>query len=119
VRIIVADDSAVMRKIVIRTLRQTGLSNLDIIEANDGRELVDLVAEHGPDLVLSDWNMPNLTGIDALAELRARGDSVPFGFVTSEGSEAMRERATAAGALFLLSKPFTAETMEDALAAVG
>ncbi|HEX2902118.1 MAG TPA: response regulator [Jatrophihabitans sp.] len=117
-RLIVADDSAVMRKIVIRTLRQTGLSNLDIIEAGDGQELVQLVQQHDPDLVLSDWNMPNLTGIEALAQLRSMGLTVPFGFVTSEGSDMMRERAQAAGALFLLAKPFTPESMEDALSAV-
>ena len=117
-RLVVADDSAVMRKIVIRTLRQTGLRNLEIIEANDGLELIDLVYAHQPDLVLSDWNMPNLTGIEALERLRAQGETVPFGFVTSEGSELMREKATAAGAAFLLSKPFSAETMEDALSAV-
>lgn len=117
-RLLVADDSAVMRKIVIRTLRQTGLTNLDIIEAGDGLQLIEMVQEHDPDLVLSDWNMPNLTGIDALAQLRAMGLNVPFGFVTSEGSEMMRERAQAAGALFLLSKPFTPESMEDALSAV-
>jgi len=116
-RLVVADDSAVMRKIVIRTLRQTGLRNLEILEAGDGLELIELVHQHQPDLVLSDWNMPNLTGIEALTRLREQGETVPFGFITSEGSEPMRERAAAAGASFVLAKPFTAETMADALAA--
>jgi two-component system chemotaxis response regulator CheY len=68
--------------------------------------------------VLSDWNMPNRTGIELLRDLRARGNAVPFGFVTSEGSQEMRETAERAGAMFLIAKPFTPESFEDALAGV-
>lgn len=117
-KILVADDSKVMRQIVIRTLRQAGHGGHEVVEAGDGRELVDLVASEHPDLVLSDWNMPEMTGIDALVTLRQTGSEVPFGFVTSEGSEEMRARAAAAGALFLIAKPFTAETFDAALGTV-
>ena len=61
--------------------------------------------------------MPNKTGIDLLRDLRGSGNQVPFGFVTSEGSEEMRATAAEAGALFLIAKPFTADAFEDALAA--
>jgi two-component system chemotaxis response regulator CheY len=117
-RVVIADDSSVMRRIVIRTLRQAGFDDWDITEATDGAELVALVRSGNPDLVLSDWNMPNMTGINALRTLRAEGSNVPFGFVTSEGSEMMREQAAAAGAVFLIAKPFTPEAMQEALAAV-
>ena len=117
-KILVADDSRVMRQIVIRTLRQAGYDDHEIVEAEDGRDALDKVSAEQPDLVLSDWNMPNMTGIECLQALRSAGSVVPFGFVTSEGSPEMREKAANAGALFLIGKPFTAETFAEQLGAV-
>lgn len=114
-RLVVADDSRVMRQIVIRTLRQAGYEGFDIIEASDGADALDKIEAENPDLVLSDWNMPNMTGIELLNTLRQTGNDVPFGFVTSEGSEEMRDTAADAGALFLIAKPFTPESFRDAL----
>lgn len=118
-KILIADDSRVMRQIVIRTLRQAGHGGHEIVEAENGRQAVELVITEQPDLVLSDWNMPEMNGIDALAQLRASGSTVPFGFVTSEGSPEMRQRAEAAGASFLIAKPFTPEAFAEALESVG
>jgi two-component system chemotaxis response regulator CheY len=115
VKILVTDDSRVMRQIVIRTLRQAGYDDHEIIQAADGREALQLVGSEQPDLVLSDWNMPEMSGIECLQALRASGSQIPFGFVTSEGSPEMREKAASAGALFLIAKPFTEETFRDAL----
>jgi two-component system chemotaxis response regulator CheY len=95
VKILVADDSRVMRQIVIRTLRQAGYDDHEIVEA--------------------DWNMPNMTGMECLVALRSSGSDVPFGFVTSEGSPEMRDKAANAGALFLIAKPFNEDTFKDAL----
>ena len=92
-KIVVADDSRVMRQIVIRTMRQAGYSGMDIIEATDGADAFEKFRENAPDLILSDWNMPNMTGIELLRKLRAAGHDVPFGFVTSEGSAEMRSTA--------------------------
>ena len=114
-KILVVDDSRVMRQIVIRTLRQAGYGGHEIVEAENGLECVEAVATQKPDLVLSDWNMPNKTGIELLRALRGTGNAVPFGFVTSEGSEDMRETAKAAGAMFLIAKPFTADHFESEL----
>ena len=114
-KILVADDSRVMRQIVIRTLRQAGYDDHDIVEAEDGADALAKVSSEQPDLVLSDWNMPNMSGIECLQAMRSSGSTVPFGFVTSEGSPEMRERAESAGALFLIAKPFTADTFRDAL----
>ncbi|GAA4730436.1 chemotaxis response regulator CheY [Modestobacter marinus] len=114
-KILVTDDSRVMRQIVIRTLRQAGYDDHDIVEAVDGRDAFDKVGSEKPDLVLSDWNMPEMTGIECLEALRASGSQVPFGFVTSEGSPEMREKAANAGALFLIAKPFNEDTFKDAL----
>ena len=117
-KIVVADDSRAMRMIVVRTLRQAGFGGHEVLEAENGREALELVGEHRPDLILSDWNMPEMTGIQFLAALRARGDSTPFCFVTSEGSDEMREQAAAAGALGLIAKPFTADAFSDLLSPV-
>ncbi|KRC59705.1 MULTISPECIES: response regulator [unclassified Nocardioides] len=117
-KILIADDSRVMRQIVIRTLRQAGHGGHDIVEAENGREALEKVQTEAPDLVLSDWNMPEMNGIDCLSALRAAGSSVAFGFVTSEGSEEMRQRAASAGAAFLIAKPFTPEAFDDALRSV-
>ena len=114
-KILVTDDSRVMRQIVIRTLRQAGYDDHDIIQAENGQEAFDLVGSEQPDLVLSDWNMPEMTGIECLEALRASGSQVKFGFVTSEGSPEMREKAANAGAIFLIAKPFNEDTFKDAL----
>lgn len=118
-KIVLADDSRVMRQIVIRTLRQAGYAGHEILEAENGREAVELVQREAPDLVLSDWNMPEMSGIDALATLRDSGSTVPFGFVTSEGSDEMRQRAALAGAAFLIAKPFTPEAFHEALSGLS
>jgi two-component system, chemotaxis family, chemotaxis protein CheY len=115
VKILIADDSRVMRQIVIRTLRQAGYDDHEIVEAEDGADALAKVSSEQPDLVLSDWNMPNMTGIECLEAMRSSGSTVPFGFVTSEGSAEMRDKAANAGALFLIAKPFTADTFNEHL----
>lgn len=117
-KILVADDSKAMRMIVVRTLRQAGLGGHDIIEAENGKEALDIARSQGVDLVLSDWNMPEMTGIELLQALRGSGSQVPFCFVTSEGSDEMREQAAQSGAMGLIAKPFTSEAFSDVLATV-
>ena len=114
IRVLVADDSRVMRQIVVRTLRQAGF-DWDVSEAADGQEALDSVRADEPDVVLSDWNMPNMSGLELLQAMRAEGIGTPFGFVTSEGSAEMRQMAEDAGALFLIAKPFTPEAFRDTI----
>lgn len=118
-KVIVADDSRVMRQIVIRTLRQAGYGDWDVVQAEDGADALAKTDSEGPDLILSDWNMPNMTGIQLLAALRARGNPVPFAFVTSEGSEDMRATARSAGALGVIVKPFTPDSFRELLELVA
>lgn len=117
-KILIVDDSRAMRMIITRTLRQAGYGDHTLLEAADGREGLAVVAAESPDLVLSDWNMPEVTGIEFLRALRASGDDVRFGFVTSESTDAVRATAEEAGALFLIGKPFTAEVFAEQLGAV-
>jgi two-component system chemotaxis response regulator CheY len=118
VKILIADDSRVMRQIVTRTLRQAGFDGHTLVEAADGRQAYDTAMAEKPELVLSDWNMPEMSGLEVLKALRADGVQVPFGFVTSEGTPEMRQLAADAGALFLISKPFTVDVFQDALSPI-
>jgi two-component system chemotaxis response regulator CheY len=117
-KILIADDSRVMRQIVVRTLRQAGFGDHELIEAANGREALDMTKSENPDLVLSDWNMPELTGIEVLRQLRASGNDVKFGFVTSESTPEMKDQAEAAGALFFIVKPFSAERFDEVFAPI-
>ncbi|GAA1652346.1 response regulator [Georgenia ruanii] len=114
-RVLVADDSRVMRRIVVRALRQAGYDGWEILEAADGAETLKIAQTEPLDLVLLDWNMPELSGLDVLRTLRAGGAAMPIGFVTSEGSTPMRQLAEESGASFLIAKPFTAETFREVL----
>lgn len=115
-KIVVCDDSKAMRMIVMRMLKQTEYADAEFIQAEDGAQGVAAVKAHEPDLVLSDWNMPNMSGIEFLNAIRAEGIDVPFGFVTSESTPDMREIAIKAGASFTIAKPFNAETFADVMA---
>jgi two-component system chemotaxis response regulator CheY len=115
-KVLVVDDSKAMRLIVRRTLRQAGFEDLDVSEAGTGKEAFDLIASSSFDLVLTDWNMPEMTGIELLTKLREEGSRVKLGFITTEGTPEMRARANAAGALFLITKPFTPESFQASLA---
>ena len=114
-RVLVVDDSKAMRMIVGRTLRQSGVAVDEVREAEDGRAALDALASYDADLVLCDWNMPNMNGIELLRAMRAGGDERTFGFVTSESNPSMADEAEAAGAAFLLTKPFTPERFADAV----
>jgi two-component system chemotaxis response regulator CheY len=113
--ILVVDDSKAMRLIVRRTLRQAGFGEYEVEEAANGLEALERIGRAAPALVISDWNMPEMNGIELLKELNARKVSVRFGFVTTEGTPDMRALADEAGALFLIAKPFTPEQFESAL----
>ena len=114
-KIMVVDDSTAMRMIVLRTLRKAGFRDHTFSEAANGALALAAITADPPDLVMSDWNMPEMSGIDLLKALRAAGNEVRFGFVTSEFTDEMRAMAREAGALFLIAKPFNEETFEEVL----
>lgn len=118
-KILVVDDSSAMRLMVVRCLRQAGFDGHEIIQAEDGQKAYESISASSPDLVLADWNMPNMTGIELLEKLKAEGmNGFTFGFVTTEATPEMRNRAMGAGAKFLISKPFTPDSFRDALSGI-
>ncbi len=114
-KVLIVDDSRAMRMIVRRTLRQAGFDDLEIVEASTGLEALQCVEAGEPDLILCDWNMPEMSGIELLRRLRQDGWETKFGFVTSEATPDVRALAMEEGALFLLTKPFTPDSFEETL----
>lgn len=117
-KILIVDDSKTMRMIVGRTLKKAGFDGHTVLEAGNGEEALDVIKSSSPDVVLADWNMPTMSGIELLQKVREEGINMPFGFVTSEGTPAVREQAMAAGASFHITKPFTPDMFQVELSSV-
>lgn len=119
--VLVVDDSRAMRMIVLSHLRKAGFSSHEFIEAENGKIALDLVLSKEPDVILSDWNMPEMTGIQLLTELdrlvkEKKLDKLPkFVFVTSESTFEMISQAENLGAKGFITKPFTVEIFEAKL----
>jgi two-component system chemotaxis response regulator CheY len=113
--ILLVDDSKTMRLLVQRALRQAGYRHLSVGEAENGAQALEKLNGEKAKLILSDWNMPEMSGIQFLQSLRRQGDMTPFGFITSEASTEIREQALRSGASFLITKPFEAEDIQTAL----
>ena len=114
-KILVVDDSNAMRALIRRTLRGKRYDDAQIAEASNGREALETIRATSPDLVLANWNMPEISGIELLETLKRDGVAVSFGFITSDESEANRSRALAAGACFVIGKPFTRADLRRAV----
>lgn len=114
-KILLVDDSRAMRMILKRALRQAGFGAHTVVEAENGAQGLEQVRAEHPDVVLSDWNMPVMTGIEFLRALRAEDPRTPFGFVTSEATDEHRAEAREAGAGFFVTKPFKPEVIQAAL----
>ncbi len=117
-KVLLVDDSAVMRKIIQRNIKETGLIVDEFVEAGDGNQALDKVnADGNLDLILLDWNMPNMSGIEFVKTLRSLNLSkrIPVVMVTTEGSEAKVSEAKESGADGYLTKPFTADQLRDTL----
>lgn len=115
-KVLIVDDSRAMRMIVKRTLAQTDVGKCDVVEAENGADGLGKVESEKPDMVLCDWNMPEMSGIEFLQKLRATGSKVTFGFITSESGQDIKALAMDSGAQFIITKPFTAESLNAAVA---
>ncbi len=112
-RILVVDDMSTMRKLVIKALKEIGFT--DIVEATDGALGWEALSSAGGQigLVVSDWNMPNCSGLDFLKRVRSDGrfKSLPFVLLTAESDKAQVVEALTAGVSSYIIKPFTAEML--------
>ena len=115
--ILIVDDSAAIRKILQRVLRQTDLPIGEFFEAGDGIEALAQLERHKVGLVLSDINMPNMDGLQLLARLRELRsmNGVPIIMITTEGGQGKVMEAVQLGAAGYVRKPFTAGQIMDKL----
>lgn len=112
-KILVVDDSGVMRRIITRSLESFGASA--VFEAVDGADGFAVFNEHAFDLVVTDWNMPNRSGLDLVRDIRATGSNVPIVMVVTESEQCRVAEAVEAGANDTLTKPFEAGTLREKL----
>ncbi len=112
-KVLVVDDFATMRRIVKNILVQLGYKN--IIEADDGTTALDILKKEKIDLIISDWNMPKMTGLDLLKTVRADGAlaATPFIMVTAEAQQDNIIAAVKAKVSQYIVKPFTADTLAE------
>jgi len=115
--VLVVDDSAAIRKIMQRVLRQTGLAIRTIYEAGDGQEALAVLGGEKLHLVLTDINMPKMDGLQLLAAIKAAPEwrDLPVVMITTEGGESKVSEAVRLGAAGYVRKPFTADHIKEKL----
>ena len=118
IKILVVDDFSTMRRINKNLLRQLGYSN--IVEADDGTTALQKLQDEKIDFVVSDWNMPKMTGLELLKSVRAdeKLKDIPFLMVTAESEKDRVIEAVKAGVNNYVVKPFTAETLKEKISKV-
>ena len=114
-KVLVADDFATMRKIVRNILKQIGFD--DIVEAEDGQAALQVLKSENIGLVVTDWNMPNMNGLELLQKIRTdpKTANLPVLMVTAEGLKENVVAAVKAGVNNYVVKPFTAEVLQEKL----
>ena len=114
-KILVVDDFGAMRRILKNVLTQIGLTN--IIEADDGTAALDVLKKNKIDLIVSDWTMPKMSGLDLLKTVRSNEDTknTPFLMVTASSQRDDLLKAIQAGVSNYIVKPFTADTVKEKL----
>jgi two-component system chemotaxis response regulator CheY len=119
VKVLIIDDSTMMRKVVERALRQAGLNLTEVLQANNGSEALALLREGAGaspafDLIISDINMPVMDGLEFVEQRKQEGlaPGVPVVMITTEGSTPNVMRALAAGAKGYICKPFTTDQIK-------
>jgi two-component system chemotaxis response regulator CheY len=118
--VLIVDDSAAIRKILQRVLRQTDLNLGEIKEAGDGAEAVEILKDRSFGLILSDINMPRMDGLQLLARIREMDHlkNVPVIMITTEGGQGKVMEAVQLGATGYVRKPFTADQIKEKLTGV-
>jgi two-component system chemotaxis response regulator CheY len=113
-QVLVVDDSQIMRKIIMGALKKLGVN--EIMEASNGQEAIDIVSKDNTiGLVLMDWNMPVMTGIDAVRKIRAGSIKTPVVMVTTEAEKEKVMEAIKSGANDYLVKPFNHKDIQGKL----
>jgi len=115
IRVLIVDDSSVMRKIIDRSLRQAGLAIQEVFEAGNGVEALAHMQQTRVDLILSDINMPTMDGLELVRQLQGveNAKGVPIVMITTEGGEAHVVQALSCGAQAYIRKPFSSDQIKE------
>lgn len=116
-KILIVDDSSTMRRIIGNVVQQLGFSKEDFEEAEDGVKAWKLLGESQYDVILTDWNMPNMNGLELVKKVRAEGShqKTPIIMITTEGGKGEVITALKAGVNNYIVKPFNAEILKEKL----
>lgn len=117
-KFLVVDDSPTMRRIVINALKSFGIE--DIVEAEDGQDALTKMQQHKIDFVITDWNMPNMSGLDLTKTLRAseQWKNLPILMVTTRGMKEDILQALQAKVNNYIVKPFTPQILKEKILAI-
>jgi len=110
-KVLVVDDASIIPRLIKNTLAQSVYS--DVLEATNGREAVNTAKKEKLDLILMDWNMPEVTGLEAVQSIRASGNTAPIVMVTTEAEKQRVVTAVQAGINDYLVRPFTPDALID------
>ena len=113
--ILIIDDSLPMRSVIKRTLKAAGYGNSELIEAANGKEALELMKNNWIDIVLTDYNMPVMDGLEFIKTIKKDDLSkdIPVVVISTEGNESKIEEFMDCGAVGYITKPFTAEAIRD------
>jgi two-component system chemotaxis response regulator CheY len=119
-KVLIVDDSAMMRKIVLRALTLGGLDFQQVLEAADGSQAIELLRMNTVELILCDINMPVMNGLEMLKQMREErlAAGVPVLMITTESSAEHVRQAVAVGASGYIRKPFTPEQVKQKVVAL-
>lgn len=113
-RFMVVDDSRAIQAIIARVIEDCGYPDFEVRRVSDGDEALNLIPRFQPQLLITDWHMPRVSGLELLQTLRQLGQTqVKVGFVTTESTPSMLEQARTNGAVFIVNKPFRDDDLID------
>lgn len=115
VKFLIVDDSKAMQTIVRRILSNAGYQDSEFQFADDGKQALEKILSWQPDMVLLDWHMPEMTGIELLRRVKEKEIDVRIGLITAERNKSSIQDAIVAGAMFVVNKPFTVNSLKEKL----
>jgi len=111
VKILIVDDSSTMRRIIINTLSRIGYT--DVIEGENGKNGLEKLGQGGVEMIITDWNMPEMDGLEFVKTVRGQNPSIPILMVTTNAAKEDIVEALQAGVNNYVVKPFTPETLKE------